>query len=1069
MHANLIEQLTRCADPTRDALVFYDRHARVVDRLSYGQLDSVTDGLAATLKHDHAVRFGDRVVLAFGPGLDFVRAFFACVKIGAIPVPLPSSAGALGRSDDRKLRGIAADSGAGAILADRKHAHIIADAEPSVTPRTARLIAFESLASDRPLDAATPNAILFLQYTSGSTSSPRGVVVSHENALHNAFKALGCAEPTTLSWLPHYHDMGLIGYVLSPLVLGGTAHNFSPLDFVRRPALWLELMTATGASHSSAPNFAFETCLREDKVPSGEVAGYGLHRMESLMSGAEPVRPAVMDRFLAKFAPAGLRAEALIAAYGLAENTLCVSSGGLGRPCFDRGSLDRDRRLVAARDETSGVRLQSCGRPIASVDVRIVDPDSRTELAEGQLGEIWIDGPLKAGGYWNKPELTREKFTAGLAGGTGSWLRTGDIGALHGGELYVQGRIGEMVVSGGANFFPEDVEQALTEALRRSGVGGLTVAAFAERPPEGEETFVAVIESRAHQPIPLLAPLHAIMREMTPAPVATLCVVGHGVVSRTTSGKIARYRIREAWQEGRIDPIERYDVPSQGDDLSAADTFVNVTARLRLLGGNPRIADLNLDSIELVELSVAMETLWKATGHGEGAVPETFFDLGAIGSVRLSDINALMADAADPVGLKRRLLDLLERLTRELRASDARAMRDDATVADGFCPSPDASRPLRPLRLVTGAAGFFGSFLLASLLERTGGDVVALARSSGRATARQRVMSALAETGIFSRIPAAVVEMRLRVIESDLARPRLGLSRERWQELCRDVSDIYHCGAEVDYVKDYSGLRTPNVLGTAAVVEMAANGARKRLHHVSSTMIYGWAYLDVASEAEFNAEMRELDFGYAQTKWVSEQIVLRAFARGLEGRIYRPAFLTASRGGAYARGNVIARILGYMIRHGVATNSGNQLSIIPADIAANNIALLSLDTSRRDRVYNVVTDSFTGFSDYIGIVERAYGYTFDMMPLGRFVEHANRHCSPDDDFYPLRSFMNFHHHQVERMRDKTYDSRRYQAARNATPGTLADAPLELTVCRIVDFLIGKALVPPPRIADAATG
>ncbi len=1066
MHSYLTEPLAGGADD-RDAYVFYDRHGRVSDRVSYGALDALTSSLGASLKRDHGIGFADRVALAFGPGIDFVRAFFACIKIGAIPVPLPSAAGALAGRGDTRMRAVIEDCSATAVLADAKRCGELRGADwLSGSGDLSRLIAFETLDPHAELDAITRNETLFLQYTSGSTSSPRGVIVSHANVIHNATFGTTVDRPSMLSWLPHYHDMGLIGYLLAPIIRGGTAHNFSPMDFVRRPALWLELMTATGATHSSAPNFAFETCLREDKIPASAVAGYRLERVEALMNGAEPVRPATMERFLEKFAPAGLRREALIAAYGLAENTLCVSTCGLRRISISRDALDQRREIADAVDGEASVRLQSCGAPIPGVDLRIVDPVTMAELPEGRFGEVWVGGPSKAGGYWNKPELSDARFRASIAGQDGTWLRTGDIGALRDGELFLQGRIGEMVVSGGANFFPEDVERALSEALRRHGLDGLAVAAFANRSESGSESFVAVIESRARQPIPLLAPLHAIMKEMTDAPVSTLAVVGHGVIARTTSGKISRYRIREAWQGGRIVPIERFEVPAADERTQEGDVLGDIAARLHALGPGARIADLGLSSIELVELSVAMEELWQSLGRGAGAMPEEFFDLGAIGAIGMPDIEAMLAHASNPDSLRGHLTDLLARLTRELREEDARRMAADVSLADGFSPAADAPSTQGGARLVTGASGFLGSFLVASLLDQTDQPIVALARPQGGRSAHERVLAALEETGVFGRVPRDSATARLTVIESDLGAPRLGLSPDDWQNLSLEVSDIYHCGAAVDYVKDYQALRAANVLGTAAIVELATAGVRKTLHHVSSTMIYGWSRLDVAAEEDCNPDMRELDFGYAQSKWVSEQIVWRAFARGLSGHVYRPAFVTASRNGAYVRGDIVARMLGYMIRHRVSTSTANQLSLLPADIAAHNIVALSLEKTRTDSAYNIVADRYVCFTDLVAAIGCRYGYAFDMLPLDRFVAHANRHCEHDDDFYPLRSFINYHYQQVARMADKRYDSRQYRAARDVTTGTLPDATLAETVEGIVEFLLAQGLIPPPRAAAA---
>ena len=267
----------------------------------------------------------------------------------------------------------------------------------------------DASARDRPRD--DPNSILLLQYTSGSTSDPKGVIVSHENVIHNALSTIDHV-PVGVSWLPQSHDMGLIGYYLFPVVMGGTTYGFSPLDFLRRPILWLQTMSRVRATYASSPNFGFEYCLREDKLPTRQLDGLDLRSVRVLMNAAEPVRAETYLRFLERFTPYGLRPEAHVAAYGLAEHTLTATHHGRRIVAVNKGQLQQGRVRIEDTPPRNGgqMRLVSCGGPLEGVRLRVVEPETRLEVDEGNIGEIWLSGKSTCHGYWDRRKLTREVF-----------------------------------------------------------------------------------------------------------------------------------------------------------------------------------------------------------------------------------------------------------------------------------------------------------------------------------------------------------------------------------------------------------------------------------------------------------------------------------------------------------------------------------------------------------------------------------------------------------------------------------------------------------------------------------
>jgi acyl-CoA synthetase (AMP-forming)/AMP-acid ligase II len=281
--------------------------------------------------------------------------------------------------------------------------------------------------------------------------------LSHENVIHNARSTIDHT-PIGVSWLPQYHDMGLIGSYLFPMIAGGTTYGFSPLDFLRRPLLWLQTISRVRATYASAPNFGFTYCLREDKISSKQLEDLDLSSLRVLINASEPVSADTYLRFKARFAPYGLRSQAYIAAYGLAENTLAVTHYGrrivaVNKRLLQQGTLHIEHTQLA---HNHNLRFVSCGRPLDGIYVRIVHLESHVTLGEKQVGEIWIAGKSTCQGYWQRPQLTQEIFRNAVANDRkdhNAYLRTGDLGFMHEGELFICGRVKDLIIIRGVNYY----------------------------------------------------------------------------------------------------------------------------------------------------------------------------------------------------------------------------------------------------------------------------------------------------------------------------------------------------------------------------------------------------------------------------------------------------------------------------------------------------------------------------------------------------------------------------------------------------------------------------------------
>ena len=546
---------------------------------TYAELDRRARAIGAWLQTQSLS--GQRALLLYPAGLEFIAAFFGCLYAGVVAVPAypPRRNRSLSR-----IQLIADDAEATVALTTQDVQERIQEVlheSPSLSGL--RWQATDQLPCGLDNDWQQPDVhgdtLAFLQYTSGSTGTPKGVMLNHANLMHNSALISYAFEHTrsvhSMFWLPSYHDMGLIGGILQPLYIGQWNVLLSPVSFLQKPFRWLQNISKYKATISGGPNFAYDLCVR--KITPEQRETLDLSSWSLAFNGAEPVREETIEQFVAAFGPCGFRREAFYPCYGLAEATLIVSGGFKTAPpmvrTFESQALESNHVVDALPDEEGARSLVGCGGTLLDQEIVIVNPDAMTRCAADEVGEVWVSGPSVAQGYWKRPAESTHTFHAHLSDGQGPYLRTGDLGFMRDGELFVTGRLKDLIIIRGLNHYPQDIEATVDRGnpALRAGAGAAFVVEI-----EGRERLVIVHEAergRQRDREAMAEAFDAIRRHVAAEhelAVEAIVLVKAGSIPKTSSGKIQRHACREEFLKGTLEVVEQWKAWEAGGLLPAA-------------------------------------------------------------------------------------------------------------------------------------------------------------------------------------------------------------------------------------------------------------------------------------------------------------------------------------------------------------------------------------------------------------------------------------------------------------------------------------------------------------------
>lgn len=556
-------------------------------RVTYKALNRQVQAAAAKLQS--VGRIGDRAILIYPPGPEFIAAYLGCLYSGIIAIPLYPPHPARLEQTMPKFMAVINDAQPKIALTTSGFLDRIANLlKQSPEINTMCWLATDEIAEELAEKWEKPkiksDSIAFLQYTSGSTTSPRGVMVSHSNLMHNLdlIKKYFELSPKTRTviWLPAYHDMGLVGGILQPLYCGYPVTLMSPLIFLQRPFRWLNAISRFKATTSGGPNFAYDLCVR--KITPEQRATLDLSSWDLAFNGAEPINHETLDRFAKYFEPCGFRYEAFYPCYGLAEATLIVSGGLKAAPpivqSFQSSALEQNKVVINAVHNESGRLLVGCGQTMAGQKIVIVDPVILRPCPADEIGEIWVSGPSVTQGYWNQQNETNHTCKGYLADtNEGPFLRTGDLGFLKDGELFVTGRLKDLIIIDGNNHYPQDIEWTVEvshKALRPSGCAAFSINV------QNKEQLVVVVEvepryrlkrspkskditndGNSRQRLPLdsnevIRTIRKAAAEHHDLGVYDILLIKAGRILKTSSGKIQRHACKAGYLAGTLDILE---------------------------------------------------------------------------------------------------------------------------------------------------------------------------------------------------------------------------------------------------------------------------------------------------------------------------------------------------------------------------------------------------------------------------------------------------------------------------------------------------------------------------------
>lgn len=839
--------------------------------------------------------------------------------------------------------------------------------------------------------------LLYLQYTSGSTSAPKGVMVTYKNVMSCIDLCLEIFDfnrekQVLASWVPFYHNIGLVVGIFLPVFANDAHACFIPtLQFLQKPTVWLEVMSRYRATITTGPNSAYELCTR--LVTEEEAQKYDLSSMTHFINGSEFVDFYTIDKFCRLFR---VSPDSFAPGYGLSE---CVCVATLSSRDFRRVdiSLDAYREGKFLPEEDGGKSIVSVGRPAIDMKVVAVRGDG-TACRDGEIGEIYLQGSNVCKGYWKNPQESKS-FAASIAGYEGQFYRTGDMGAVYGGQLYLTGRIKEMIIIGGRNIFPNDIILLLQEAGVALPMNA--IALFSVSQNGGERPVLCAECEPAADFKGIAAQINKAVSHTFGFSFMDVVFVETGSLPRTDNQKIKTLAARDNYEANRLKVL--FSTQKHGD-AAEGKAAAEAERKKVVLPENPSPEDVRPIVRNMFEL------LLPGTEFG----PEDSFMEKGGDSLRLMelvcelendlDINIDLREiAAAPTieGISGYISALLNGDVKS-RKLDLRAecrLDEDVRLQSGYACSPRECRNI----LVTGTTGFLGAYLMRSLIRQKGGSGIKV-YCHGRGSSTENLMERIEKN--MRRFHCWEEEYRKYIIPvpGDLNLPNLGIASGLYESLSQEIDMVIHNGAILNFVFPYTQMKRTNVEGTIEALRFACRGRAKYFHYISSYSVYD-------NPSHFERHVMENDplespdgyfLGYSETKWVAEKLVRIAQERGLRVSIYRPGDITGTlKDGIWKLEDLISRSIVGCIQMGCVPEIEVNLHLTPVDYVADAIVCIAFQTASAGQAFNIINGHLMPMKDFYALLNRL-GYRVGHLPFEQWCQKLEA-CSNEENVLRILS------------------------------------------------------------------
>ena len=1003
----ILEKLfaTAQANPQRIVYDFLDcqKEPFLHDRITMGELYDRSADIACELKRQGA-KAGDRAIIFSMQDKGTVYAIFGCMLAGVIftvlPPPMDQS------KTDRFI----------SVLKSCKAKYLISNAALEATSENGAntkkqlvkqaffaAISLKRIYTDKipprkkgetPFHTFAPDDLIYLQYTSGSTAAPKGVMVSYGNVvkctemLNDIFPILDSDKYNLASWVPFYHNIGLLVSIFMPILTNsGIAYMIPTLQFLSKPTIWMKVMSDYKINVTAAPNSAYDSISR--LVSPKKAEEYDLKHVELLINGSEFINARTIDQFCSRF---GLSRNAFVPGYGLSE---CVCVATLSYQDYHKISIDRNAyqegKFIPVADGAEGSKeIVSVGKPALDTQIVILRPDG-TPAAADEIGEVAISGSILCQGYWQNPEESA-RFHYQIPGYEGEFYRTGDMGILYDGQLYLTGRAKEMIIMSGKNIFPGDITLALSE----HGLGSSleAVGVFSIQGDNGEQPILCAEAVEGSNFKVLAAQINRVIAKGFGFSFHDVVFVNRGTLPRTDNRKLKTLEIRRLYQKGMLSVLfstigtNKNSAKAEEQDQTAI-TAQSSDSDLRNLvrkafqkqlpvdqfSDDDNFLEMGGDSLRLMELVCDIEQrLGKETDLREIAV------------------NPTISGIADYLGkflrgeIKEHKVDL-----------PAECVLDEAIrPVSAYNQKPEECTKI----FLTGATGFLGAYLVRAILNRKPDAVV---YCHARAISPEKAMDRIRNNMKNYHTWDDAFETRILPICGDLSKPHLGMSDEDWAMAAKETELVIHNGAILNFVFPYERMKPVNVTGTAEAIRFACEGRAKYFHYVSSYSAYD-------NPSHFGRESLEDDplhssegyfLGYSETKWVAEHLVQIARERGVKASIYRPGDITGTlETGIWKLEDLVSRSLVGSIQMGSAPDTDIKLHLTPVDFVAEAIVAIAFQSASINHGFNLLNHHLMSIRDITKVMQEL-GYDVKLLDYGEWCEQLVE--SPTDNVLRILS------------------------------------------------------------------